>query len=226
MNIKQYITTAGLVSVMAASANALTINVASYPEYDGGIHGGEFTIYNSPWGGSYSPVALASYLNNSYTGFQTFCLEGNENWFSTVTATLSDSASLGGLGGGSPDPIGVGTAWLYKQFAMGTLASYNYGVGRNVSAAQLQSTIWWLEQEASDPGSSNPFQVAVLAAFGSLANARADAGANNTYGVLVVNMDYLQRPKQSMLVYLPDGGTTLALLGMAFCGLGLIRRKI
>ena len=35
----------------------------------------------------------------------------------------------GGISGGNPDPISRGTAWLYLQFAKGTLAGYNYGLG-------------------------------------------------------------------------------------------------
>ena len=90
-------------------------------------------------------------------GFETFCIEYSEHFSpgSTYYYGISQGAMNGGLSGGNPDPISRGTAWLYLQFAKGTLAGYNYalGPGGNASAAALQATIWWLEGEGDNPRS-------------------------------------------------------------------------
>jgi hypothetical protein len=64
--------------------------------------------------------------------------------------------------------------------------------------------------------------------------ARADIAATNNFGVWAVNLT--RAPQgcasgisvtdcQSQLLYVPDGGATLMLLGGALMGLGILRRK-
>jgi hypothetical protein len=103
----------------AAALPMLTINrISNY--YSG--NGGEFNITGTPFTGNYDPKAIVE------NGFETFCLEKNE--YITIGGkyyyTVSDSAIRGGVGGPSPDPISIGTAWLYSQFARGTLQNYKY----------------------------------------------------------------------------------------------------
>src|SRR5450432_3774470 len=100
-------------------------------------------------------------------GFETFDLETKRFFHpgGSYNYTISDAAFHGGIRGGS-DPISLGTAWLYLNFAKGTLTGYDYtnGLGdRNSDAGELQQTIWWLESEVSEPGGSNPFTNLVLA---------------------------------------------------------------
>ena len=54
-----------------------------------------------------------------------------------------------GGGNGSYDALSKGTAYLYSQFANGSLAGYIYGYGatRATAAGELQEAIWWLEGE-------------------------------------------------------------------------------
>jgi len=131
----------------------------------------------------------------------------------------------GGNGGPNPDPISVGTAWLYYNFATGNLANYNYGAGRAASAAALQNTIWWLEQEAADPGAGNVFRTAVLAQFGNSA-AAAMADNNGAYAVQVLNLTTLAGGlAQDMLIVTPIPGA-LILLGPALLGLAGFRKRI
>jgi len=120
---------------------------------------------------------------NGTVDFYTFCLEKNEGlaFNRTYDYSLGTGAIAGGLGGGSPDPISQGTAYLYRRFLNGSLTGYNFATGnaalnaaRAASGRALQNAIWILENEQPvDP--LNPFIIAVESVFGSLANARADA---------------------------------------------------
>ena len=152
----------------------------------------------------------------------------------TYLAELNLKAVNGGVGGGSPDPLSIGAAWLYKQFAEGNLVGYDYNnntpAGRAGSAALLQEAIWWLEDEITTLSGFNPF----LAQLSWMSNPKADYNPSTAgFNVRVINMwgadangniDKNQ-PKQDMLVYLPDGGMTLVLLGAGLLGVAAIRRK-
>jgi hypothetical protein len=201
--------------------------------YDTTYGGGEFTIKSTPWANPvhYSPLTLVG------GGFQSFCVEVTEYISSgqPYWAELSTEAKLGGAGGGSPDPLSIGTAWLYKLFAQGQLSGYDYtpGSGRAASARALQETIWWLEDEiAAMP--SNSFSSMVVAQFGGAANAKVNYDPSTAgFSVRVINLydldgfgnpDYT-KPKQDQLVYLPDGGLTMVLLGIGMLGVAALRRK-
>lgn len=193
----------------------------------------------SAWTAAYNPVALVNVTVGSSTllGFQTFCLELNESVSMNVNyhAYLGGAAIQGGVGGGSPDPISIGTAWLYKEFATGKLTGYDYtpGPGREVSARALQEAIWYLEDELTSIG-PNPFITLVVNQFGSVAAAKANyaqSGANfnvrvvNPFGIRPTGATNFDAPRQSYLVYLPDGGMTLVLLGTGLLGLAIVRRR-
>jgi hypothetical protein len=135
-----------------------TINYSSGP-------GGEFTISDSSLSISAYVAGVTSQIKGNANSFQTFCLERSEFtkslidiWVST-TSIDEITGVVGSPGSGSHavygsktygdnlDPL---TAYLYTQFATGTLTDYDYyntGVGRNVSAGQLQKAIWFLEEE-------------------------------------------------------------------------------
>lgn len=209
------------------SASALTVNVTRYAAYEGGAGGGEFTVFNhgQPWEAKYSPKALANYLVPGASGFQTFCLEVSERFANRADVVLSDKAIEGGVGPAG-DPLSVGAAWLYAQFATGSLPGYDYtGVGRKASALALQKAIWYLEDEITAPAEGAGYVTLASLFFGSEANAKADN--NWQYNVAVMNMydPFPSGLKQDMLVYLSDGGLTLVLLGCGLLGLAAIRRK-
>lgn len=187
--------------------------------------GGEFTVYgytnltNDGYAGPAKNVANAQ-------SFQTFCVESNEYTTNPTSFVVNSAAVAGGSGGGTPDPLSVGTAWLYSQFALGVLSGYDYtgGSGRSASAGLLQNALWYLEDEAS--GSANVFTALAVSAFGSLVNAKADA-AVGAYGVYVLNAYDAQGAKaQDFLYRVPDGGATLSLLGGALLGLAALRRRM
>jgi len=209
-------------------AIADTITMQRVSNYYSGV-GGEFTVVinnnNSDpdlnWVLSYYDTktkGIGSYPNS----FQTFCIEYTEHISigTTYNFSISDRAILGGVSSGG-DPISVGTAWLYYMFATGQLSGYDYiGSDRSADAGALQATIWWLEGEASDPGSTNEFRSLVTAKF---VNPMDDN--NWQYPVAVLNL-YTSTGglAQDQLVLVPEP-STLLLMGAGLIGIGVFGRK-
>lgn len=206
--------------------------------YSDGV-GGEF-VAAAPAG----DPGLANYLqyyssldqytgNNGYYGFATFCIEYNEEFTpgDTYSVTLGPNAMYGS-NPPNGDPISKGTAYLYYLFATGNQSfGYNWNpANRAASAGQLQQAIWWLEGEgpsgppAEDP--SNIFENLVVSTFGSAAAAMADN--NNSYPVEVMVLGQPGQVQDQLILTgnVPDGGTTLLLLGAAFGGIALFKRHI
>jgi hypothetical protein len=229
---KLFITTILSLAALAVtqpSASALTMQLKiDYGSRHSGV-GGEFNISSA----DFNPVAMGYTANTIVnSGFETFCVEKNEyfNPGSTYYYSISDGAINGGISGGNPDPLSIGSAWLYSQFAHGTLAGYDYSTlgGSSTSAASLQEAFWWLEGEVSGQNFANSFETAVVGQFGSATNAMANN--NGSYGVAVVNIwgdaRHTQLAQdQLVLAPVPDGGTTALLLGMGLVGLCLFVRK-
>ena len=94
-------------------------------------------------------------------------------------------------------PITIGTAWLYSQFAAGTLIGsgplpydYTYGSGRTTTAGDLQQAIWYLQGEETsliNGGSGADGTVFYNAAVSALGGTINDA-ANGAYGVVALNL--------------------------------------
>ena len=221
----------------AGLAATLTINTTPYGNGNG-LGGGEYTI-TSP---TLSNAGYSSLVTSGFAlgAIQAFCLEYGENFSpgSSYSYTIGNAATLGSGGAvGGSDLISNGTAWLYSQFATGTLANYSYAaVGRSASDSLLQLAFWYLEDETqliSGYGSYNPntnvFLSAAITQFGSIAAAKTNAA--NSFGVVVLNLTSGNVHNQSQLYYspesntpVPDSGSTLALLGIALLGLMGIRR--
>jgi len=210
---------------------------ARYPGYFLNT-GGEFTIYDfgtslSNEGYSVAPATM-NIPPSMPESFQTFCLEKREGSIATNYFVVSGAAVTGGTA--TSDPLSMGTAWLYSQFATGLLnvAGGNYFTGdRRVSAGLLQNAFWMLEGElAVDAG--NPYYAAALlnggigdASVGYLGvyslNNFIDQASLDNY----LEFGTLDGKRQDYLWYhVPDGGATLMLLGGALVGLGAIRRKL
>lgn len=244
-------TIAFFLAIFAQSATADVYAVKSTGYGGLGLYhtgqGGEFTlstIVNGVDGGltaylsEYSPLAINT--GGTTNTFQTFCLEKYEyiDPNKTYSATISNGTIYGGGGdtvvinGVKTDPLSIGTAWLYYQFATGTLDGYNYTDNRTSSAAALQNTIWWLEGEASDPGSANIFRNAVLAQYGGSVTA-AKTDNNGQIGVAVLNLwveghadqKGYEKQDQLILTHAPIPAAVW-LLGSGFLGLIGIRRKM
>lgn len=224
-----------LAAAVSASANQVQVGYpgSSYGPYQSGS-GGEFTInVINPNGwldlSGYAPT-VTSGIGVAGT-FQTFCLEGNENiggYANTYNAVVNQNAVWGNVGPVG-DPLSVGTGWLYSQFAQGTLSGYAFGgtvAQRKASALNLQNTFWWLEGESGIVyNAGNPFMLAVVTQFGTQAAAKVDGAWN--YGVYALNLTTANGGRvQDQLYYrVPDGGTTVMLLGLALGGVSILARR-
>lgn len=228
----------------AAIANQVQVGYsgAGYGPYQTGL-GGEFTLNDLNPEGWLDLSGYASVTKNfgptGITSFQTFCLEGGEYLYpysTTYDAVVNTKALYGGVGP-SGDALSAGTGWLYQQFATGVWEgslSYSYAGGnateiaaRKDSAGKFQDTIWWLEgEEGKTYDASNPYMKAVVDKFGSEANAKADGGS--TYGVYALNLTVPGtggRAQDQLYYKVPDGGMTVALLGMGLAGVGFFARR-
>lgn len=193
--------------------------------------GGEFTVYNVK---DASGQASTGVTNDSYSdapptrnvvspfptgtsiipkSFQTFCLEMTEQALLVSTNYFVVNSSAAAGGGGSMDAKGSvngrdhlskGTAWLYSQFAQGTLnvakvsaapdARGDYfspvAPGRSSEADALQHAIWWLETEAmptQDKLDANPYYTAAIKNFKDEAGGAMADAKPGFLGVYVLN---------------------------------------
>lgn|ERR1022692_235595 len=211
-------------AVATFQAGAIIVTVDQVAGYNAGD--GEFNI--APVIGSgYGASDL--YNNNSGgLGFGTFCI--NRSVSIIVPGQYNATVIPSGVDPVSGNQISVGTAWLFLQFAQGSLAGYNYtpGVGRVNSAYLLQNAIWVLEGQIGN-NFADVFLAAAITRFGSLAAAELDN--NQQFGVGVLGLNTVTAnggvgaPAQPMLTLLPDGGSVLILLGMGLSGLAVFARK-
>jgi hypothetical protein len=150
--------------------------------------------------------------------FLTFCLEKAVDIHSATSYpyTVNTAAIWGGPNADITeigfDTISQGTAALYLAFLNGTLPDANL----------IQSAIWALEDEISAPSAGvNAYYDWALSNFGT-------ANYTGTEVKVINPWDWSTREKmdvQSVLVRVPDGGTTAILLGMGLVGMALSRRR-
>ena len=217
------------VGTSAIAEQVKTIGGSGYGPYQTGI-GGEFTLQVSSdllWvlDAGYVSGVTKNVVNTTNT-FQTFCIEKNEyiSPNTTYDVGISGSAKNGGIGGAvnNEDPVSVGTAWLYSQFAKGNLAGYDYtNPGRSdsatASAAQLQNAIWMLENETGyDP--SNSF-IQLMLTTNNWTKDYAFSDANGAYGVEALNMG-VGKQDQLVMTSVPEPSFIL-FLGIAMVGIAI-----
>jgi len=204
--------------MLVVSANAATITIT-------GFNG----TYHS-WGGGEFNASI-----NSQALFQTFCIERNEslNFNVPYNFNFSTEAQLGGLGGPDPDPISSQTAYLFTNFAKGTLvdlASHTYSSSILNDQKGLQYALWYFEDELVDYA-ANGYSSALNFAIANgaenwinLSNAKANGTIYNVSVInpYVINSNSSITPKQSLL-FVPEA-TALILFGSGLFGLIGYRR--
>jgi len=199
--MKRLCVLAGLVGILATPAVQAQMQVTLYDDtlnYSYGV-GGEFDalpnaalLSVNPTLAGYTPATAA----NPY--FQTFCIETMEEFYAGTTYNVTISQDIMYNGGQFPlgSPITMGTAWLYSQFAAGTLIGsgplpydYTYGSSRTATAGDLQQAIWYLQDEVgglvNGSADGTAFYNAAVAALG--VNNISDP-ANGAYGVVALNL--------------------------------------
>lgn len=206
-------------------AYAMTITVDRVPGYYYS-DGGEFNI---------SPVSGSGYdssviVNNRYgnPGYESFCMEVGENiaipgTYSAYTSQFDDRGNA----------LTIGTAYLYSQFVAGTLSGYDYAdttggmsSGRAASAWALQNAIWYLQGE-NDSSHTTADEMTIGAAYIAIVDGLftdPTVASDGGYGVGVVN-PYIGSMQYQSQLYVPDGGVTAMLLGLALAVMGLVSRR-
>jgi hypothetical protein len=211
----------------ALMADTVTLSQGPYSYYVGG----EFTAVTGQNG-----------------TFQTFCVQTSVDFtpynFGNTTP-YNYTVSLNSIGAPDAFPLSEGAAYLFSQFAQGTLSGYDYNLGndptdaaaRQADAGELQSALWWLQGNQTFGGYpsgtiGNTYYGDALTHLG--ANVDAPATLATDFGVEIMNLtDGNGNPAQNQLIYLggggghqnaPDGGATLALLALSVAGLAVVRR--
>lgn len=206
---------------VAALGIASTVSAISIPST------GTVKISNTPYDGGQNPGLQGGEYKAEIAGFDafyTFCVERD----STINTGQSYSYSLSMVKDEDGGPLTKGTAYLYKKFVQGTLyprlEDGDTGL-HDMYAGQLQAAIWYLGGQVGAGFkyiAGNPFLAMVASEFGG---AEFDA-ASADMGVRVMNLfDANGNQIQDVIVYVPDSGMTLALLGLGVSAIALVRRR-
>jgi len=210
----------GLVAVpitKAAEITAWQTSGASWGE------GGELSAYGEPGN---TELGFTGQYAKDGIGYQTFCIEVADE-FSPGTYynyTLGQTDHNG-------RPLTLGAAFLFSQFEQGSLPGYNYtyGGGREATAGELQAAIWYFQYDQSESylplgtPHNNPFTDYAINLLGAAAASGASGGA---YDVEVLQLASGQDWLAVVPDPVPDGGSTLGLLGGAFMAVMALRRRL
>jgi hypothetical protein len=212
----------GLAGVLAAPTLQATITV----DRTGclfGNNGGEFHVTMPSGDAVLAGIGITS-------PFKTFCLETTEyiSMGSSYTVALNTAAVNGGAGGGSPDPLSKGTAWLFSQYWNGGIVINNTALNTAGSATDFQNAIWELENETATGSVAAWINTILFNKFGGNL-ATWQGNAVNFYGVQVMNLTSGTTKNQDLLVAVPEPTTMIAgallLLPFGASTLRMLRRK-
>jgi hypothetical protein len=192
---------------------------------------GTVTTANS--GGSWGYESGLAVNNSSF--FQTFCTELSEEYSpggQYTISTVGNNALYDGTG--HPVPITWGVAYLYSQFAKGTLGGYTYayGSGRETSAGNLQVAIWYLLGEITSlslngANGTTFYNDAVSAA--STYSTTVTSAANGAFGVADLTLGAPGAAQDQLVMVVPEATTVIAgallLLPLGASTLRILRRN-
>ena len=179
--------------------------------------------------------------NDPTTAFPTLCIETDNNFQpgATYTYTLGQATHNNPLGS---SPLKLGTAYLFYEFATGQLAGETETAGQwylpSADVGAVQAALWYFQgqlfnnnnaytQWGNGAPASDPYTLATINALAALSEVATNANSGpGAYGVDVIEssgpyggQDWLA------LGSVPDGGSTVMLLGAALSGIGLLRKK-
>jgi len=218
----------GLLCTPALEAQMTLTMIDNTSQYSYGV-GGEFRAVGNPaldaavnWNAYSSKTqgTISSSVDGGAWGynsglngqryFQTFCTETEEDFSpgSSYPITSIGTAAMY-AGTGHPVPITLGVAYLYSQFAAGTLAgyTYTYGTDRSTSAGTLQEAIWYLLGEYQYGAALAGFALTDLQNSG-IPQAKWTNPANGSYGVADMVLDAPgQAQDQLVMVPVPEPTT-------------------
>ena len=160
VSMKKYIGIFALLALVAAPAMADiyigAVGVQRVVGYYGG-NGGEFTLSSPSLFASSYVADVTKNIPGSWgpSAIQTFCVETSETIdvpstvYGRISTTFSDGMTVGSHSANSNVNLSDKTAFLYTQFAAGTLAGFDYGAGsgRVADAVALQKAIWYYQSQ-------------------------------------------------------------------------------
>jgi hypothetical protein len=180
-----------------------TVYMARTDGYYSGV-GGEFTA---------TPTGVAGLADGA--SFQTFCVEYHEYIYlnKRYDVVVNTEAVDGGV---TPaDPLDPRTAFLYDSFLNHTLASYDYGSGREQSAGALQDVIWYIEDERGNNWTAGSLQDIFY-------NAALNCGWTDIGNIRILNLTQEGQSRQDQLcrvnIVPAPGAMLLGSIGVAFVG--------
>ena len=208
--------------------------------------GGEFTLFD-PGAGNWQLDASKGYASSTYgllsghpESFQTFCIEKDEysyynEWFDVWVSLDNKDGTIPGShawGGGvnvpatpeaaQGDDLDPKTAYLYNEFARGTLSSYEYtaGPGRVASAAELQEAIWSIEQEIGPANGQAATWITEAAAAVAPGGTWYERWGEGSIGyVRVLQNSNVKQYRQDFLYVVPvPAAVLLGILGLGVAG--------
>jgi hypothetical protein len=203
---------------MVVTANTITLTQNANTSYSDGGAFQALTTQNFVQNYAASATANGQFL--------TFCVESQ--------VVFSPGHSYNYITAGSSSDgknLALGTAYLYYEFASGTLGTLapqslsDYGL--------MQAAIWTLQGQIMPNGD---FTTATADNNKYYALALTAPATTGTFGVQILNLtDGNGIPAQNQLVYtgggtphtgqVPDGGLTITLLGLSLASMALIQRR-